>query len=453
MSRLVGIRRGPAGGLTSRSDAWRALTVLAAGSRLVHTERVQAYFADRVITETAQGCVDGGVVVVDGTAITWVGRAADLPAELADHAERVDLGAATLLPGLIDAHVHLGFDGGTDPVARMTGESDASQTALMLASARELLSVGVTTARDLGARTHVAVDVRNAIAAGTVRGPRLLVAGAPITTTGGHCWFIGGEADSVDDVRRAVRLRHKAGVDVIKVMATGGFMTPGSAPWFAQYATDELAVIVAEAHRVGLRVAAHVHGVQGIDRVVAAGVDTLEHCTFSRDDGSVAFDPELADRIAASSAYVSPTMNCRVPELVRRGAGKYRPAVGELHARGAKIIASTDAGIDFVPHRGYPAGLAAMVEFGVPAAAVLTAATSQAATALGVADLTGRLAPGLDADLVAVGGDPRTDPRAYADLRLVLTRGTRFHPDDLPPIPPMPADWQPPILTAKPARL
>ena len=194
--------------------------------------------APRVITGE-QVLADGAVVIGDRT-VDWAGGAAGLPAEYAA-LPRTDYPGSTILPGLIDSHVHLAFDGGPDPVGRMCRETDEQQLVLMLRSARELLGVGVTTARDLGARSYLSMVVREAIAAGLARGPRMMVAGPPVTVTGGHCWFIGGEADS-GELRRLVRTHHKHGADLIKVMATGGFMTNGSAPWYAQFSTEQLAV-------------------------------------------------------------------------------------------------------------------------------------------------------------------------------------------------------------------
>jgi imidazolonepropionase-like amidohydrolase len=159
---------------------------------------------------------------------------------------RADYPGSTIMPGLIDSHVHLAFDGGPNPAARMRAETGEQQLMLMLRSARELLGVGVTTARDLGSRGYLAVAVRDAIAAGLARGPRLVVAACPITVTGGHCWFMGGEADSEDDLRHLVRTHHKNGADLIKVMSTVGFMTSGSAPWYAQFTTAQ-----ARRHRRG----------------------------------------------------------------------------------------------------------------------------------------------------------------------------------------------------------
>ena len=231
-------------------------------------------------------------MLVDGDRIAWVGREADLSPDRypADTPVRA-LGPVTVLPGLIDCHVHLAFDGGPAPVTRMRAEDDARQVALMTRNARRLLSVGVTTARDLGCRGYLGVSVRDAIADGTLRGPRLLTAGPPLTVTGGHCWFMGAEVDTEQDVRRMVRRHHKHGVDLVKLMSTGGFMTEGSAPWFAQFEPAEVRAAVEEAHRVGKRVAAHVHGVVGIERALDAGVDTLEHCTFVHADGGPAWCP------------------------------------------------------------------------------------------------------------------------------------------------------------------
>jgi imidazolonepropionase-like amidohydrolase len=231
----------------------------------------------------------------------------------------------------------------------------------------------VTTARDLGARAFLDVTVRDAIASGMACGPRLITAGRPITVTGGHCWFMGGECDTVDDVRTMVRLHHKMGVDAIKVMSTGGFMTTGSAPWHARFTFEQLGAAVEEAHRLGKRVAAHAHGYEGIRRAVEAGVDTIEHCSFAHPDGHHGVEPQLA-------------------------------------------------------------------WLGMPLDEVLHAATACAASALGVGNVTGRLAAGMDADVIAVHGDPRTDLSALADLRFVATRGTPFVPDALPSLELTPAE-------------
>jgi imidazolonepropionase-like amidohydrolase len=382
--------------------------------------------APRVITGD-QTLTDGAVVMGDH-ALDWVGPAEALPAEYAP-LPRASYPGSTIMPGLIDGHVHLGLDGGPNPAARMRAETDEQQLVLMLHSARELLGVGVTTARDLGARAYLDVVVRDAIAAGLARGPRMVVAARPITVTGGHCWFMGGEADSEDDLRRMVRTHHKRGADLIKVMSTGGFMTAGSAPWYAQFTTAQLTVIVEEARRVDKPVAAHAHGLEGIGRAVEAGVSTLEHCSFVTETNERRFDEALAARIAEQGIYVCPTINVNAPYVTELTGITVGEHVKAMHDMGVRIIAGTDAGIDNTPHHQYLGGLEYLVSLGFKPEEVLAMATTEAAAALGVDAITGRLAPGYDADLIVVDGDPRADIRVLGRLRRVIARGRDYMPD------------------------
>jgi imidazolonepropionase-like amidohydrolase len=382
--------------------------------------------ASRVMT--GDETVDNGAVVIGDRTVDWAGPAEALPAEYLAM-PRTDYPGSTILPGLIDSHVHLGFDGGPDPAARMRGETDGQQLVLMLRSARELLGVGVTTARDLGARAYLNVVVRDAIAAGLARGPRMIVAARPITVTGGHCWFMGAEADSEDDLRRMVRTHHKRGADLIKVMSTGGFMTTGSAPWHAQFTTAQLAVIVEEAARVDKPVAAHAHGIEGIRRAVDAGVSTLEHCSFVTETNERRFDERLAARIAERKIFVCPTINVNAPYVVKLTGINVGQHVKPMHEMGVRIIAGTDAGVDNTPHHQYVGGLEFLVSLGFRPGEVLAMATTEAAAALGVGAITGRLAAGYDADLIVVDGDPRTDIAVLGKLRRVIARGRDYRPD------------------------
>jgi imidazolonepropionase-like amidohydrolase len=181
----------------------------------------------------------------------------------------------------------------------------------------------------------------------------MVVAAHPITVNGGHCWFMGGEADSDDELRRMVRTHHKRGADLIKVMSTGGFMTTGSAPWYAQFTRAQLAVIVEEAGRVDKPVAAHAHGIEGIYRAVEAGVTTLEHCSFVTETNERRFDEPLAAMIAERGIFVCPTINVNAPyvaELTGIVVGEHLKA---MHEMGVRLIAGTDAGIDNTPHHQY----------------------------------------------------------------------------------------------------
>jgi imidazolonepropionase-like amidohydrolase len=383
--------------------------------------------AARIIT--GEQTLADGAVVIGARTVEWAGPAAAVPAQYAAW-PRTDYPDSAILPGLIDSHVHLGFDGGPDPVGRMRAETDAQQLVLMLRSARELLGVGVTTARDLGARSGLDVVVRDAITEGMAPGPRMVVANSPVTVTGGHCWFMGGEADSEDDLRRIVRSHHKHGADLIKVMSTGGFMTGGSAPWYAQFSVAQLAVVVAEAKRLDKAVAAHAHGVEGIRRAVAAGVTTIEHCSFVTETNDRRYDEQLADQIAERGIFVCPTINVNAPyvaELTGRAVGEN---VMKMRAAGVRIIAGTDSGVSNCPHHQYAGGLQSLVNLlGFQPAEVITMATTEAAAALGLGSVTGRLAPGFDADLIVVDGDPEADIAALGRLRRVIARGRNYVPE------------------------
>jgi imidazolonepropionase-like amidohydrolase len=377
---------------------------------------------------TGDETVTEGAVVIGDCTVDWVGPVSALPAEHPSR-PRSDYPGSTIMPGLIDSHVHLAFDGGPNPAARMRAETGEQQLMLMLRSARELLGVGVTTARDLGSPAYLGVAVRDAIATGLARGPRLVVAACPITVTGGHCWFMGGEADSEDDLRRLVRTHHKHGADLIKVMSTGGFMTTGSAPWYAQFTTEQLAVIVEEAARVDKPVAAHAHGTEGIRRAVDAGVTTIEHCSFVTETNERRFSEPLAARIAERGMFVCPTISGSAPYIAELAGIEVGAHVKAMHDMGVRIIAGTDAGIDNNPHHQYVGGLEYLVTLGFQPAQVLAMATTEAAAALGLGATTGRLAPGYDADLIVVRGDPQADITALRDLRRVIARGSDYVPD------------------------
>jgi imidazolonepropionase-like amidohydrolase len=375
--------------------------------------------AAKLVNAEGDTLLDCGVVVEESL-ILWVGALRDLPATFAGTG-RLDLGSATLLPGLIDAHVHLSL--GSEP-SQVDGlsfvDSDDEELVTMLASARELVEAGVTTARDLGGRGYLALEARDAVESGRAIGPRILAAGPPLTPPLGHCWFMGGEVDGSENAVKLVQAHVDAGVDVIKVMATGGFLTPGTTPWDASFDETTLEAIVAESHRLGRRVAAHCHGVDGIRQALAAGVDTLEHCSFMEEGGGTAVDDGLLDAIAASGVYVSPTMNADARLLMTQG---WKPPVVELWHRGARVIASTDAGIPGTPHRDYVLALAALVDAGIPDRDVLLAATVTAAQALDLEGITGRVVAGYVADLIAVHGDPSQDIRSLHNVRFVMSRG------------------------------
>jgi len=356
-------------------------------------------------------------VLVEGETLRWVGPTRSAPPS--DASERVLRLTGAVVPGLIDAHVHLAFDGGDDPYQRLRDADDDERLAIMEASASDLLAAGVTTVRDLGAPDLLDMRLRSEVGR---RGPRLVLAGRPITTVGGHCWFLGGEAASAAEAQRLIDENIAAGADLVKVMVTGGFMTSGSSPWTNQFDTGSLQQIVDHAHDRGVRVAAHAHGTPGIAAAAAVGVDTIEHCMWVAEDG-LSFSEEVADVIAARGIAVCATVN-----LNARGPGKVAWAprashLGELRRRGVSIVAGTDAGIARTPHGAFAASLPILCDIGFTPLEAIGAATSGAAAALGLGDTVGLLRPGFAADLVVAAADPTTDASVLQEPTGIMLGG------------------------------
>jgi imidazolonepropionase-like amidohydrolase len=369
--------------------------------------------------------VERPLVLIEDGMIRAVDAGAVQPPE---GAEVVDLGDATLLPGLIDVHVHLGFDAGPDPVKQMMEDDDATLLLRMRYHARRALAAGITTVRDLGDRDFLGLALRDWFRSGEEAGPEIVAAGPPVTVTGGHCWFMHGEADGEIGVRIGVRGRVKRGVDVIKIMATGGNMTRGTNPMLPQFTVAELAAAVEEAHRLGRKVTAHAHGAPGIARAVEARVDGIEHCSFQTADGPRP-DPAIIERLAAQGTEVCPTVgrppgNALPPEWAARQEARMR-LLEQMHRAGVKLVGGTDAGIMGVPHDSLPYGVEILSRAGLGAAGALAAATSVAAAACGLAERKGRLRPGMDADILAVRGNPLDGLAALRDVAAVFRGGVR----------------------------
>jgi imidazolonepropionase-like amidohydrolase len=369
------------------------------------------------------------VLVADGRVVA-VRSGGDALAEAPAEARLIDLGAGTLLPGLVDAHVHLAFDASVDPVGRLSTVDDEELLAGMRLAAGRALAAGITTVRDLGDRNYLALRLRDELAADPAAGPTLLAAGPPITVTRGHCWYLGGEADGVDGVRAAVRTHAERGVDVIKVMATGGDLTPGTSPLEVAYGPAELRAVVEEAHRHALPTTAHAHGTEGIAHVAAAGFDMVEHCTFRTADGARA-DDAVIETVVRSGLVVSATLGVLpghpVPPNIAAMLPQFVAVFQRLRAAGVPVICSSDAGIGPAkPHDVLPYGADMLVNLnGFPALETLRAVTSAPAAACGLGARKGRIAPGYDADLLAVGGDPSADITHLSEVIAVFRAGHR----------------------------
>lgn len=368
----------------------------------------------------------GRVVVVEQGRIAAVVAEHEAPA-----GTTVRLDGLTLLPGLINCHTHLCFGAEADPAAAMLKDSYAATVIKAVLRARATVEAGVTTVRDLGGRDYAELSVRDAVRAGSIPGPRMLCAGRGICITGGHGWhLIGRESDGPDDVRKGVREQIKAGADVIKLFATGGVMTPGVDPNSAQLTLDEVRAAIEEARKAGRRTAAHAQGADGIANCLEGGITTIEHGIFLTEthcrrmarDG-VALVPTLIAPEAILTGGIAagiPEFAVRKPQAVRdRHVESFQMAM----RLGVPIAAGTDAGTPLNRHGSMVPELELMMKAGLAPLAAIHAATAAAARALGLEDETGRVAPGLAADLLAVAGNPADRIHALDEVRLVMAQG------------------------------
>jgi imidazolonepropionase-like amidohydrolase len=385
--------------------------------------------ADRLFDGVNATPVERPVVLIETGRIVAVLSGKEPP----PGAEVVDLGAATVLPGLVDSHIHLVFDASLDPVGHLAAADDEEVLTRMRAGARLALSAGVTTVRDLGDRGYLSLKLRDELADDYTAGPQILAAGPPITTGEGHCWFLGGQtASGADAVRAAVREHAERGVDVIKLMATGGELTPGTVSHLPQFAADELRAAVDEARRHNLPTTAHAHGTAGIANAVAAGVDMIEHGTFMTAQGAEA-DPAVIRAIADAGIPIGATVaqkplpGVAPPPRIVKLLPLLLAVFRDIRAAGIPVVCSSDAGIGpLKPPDALPYGPAMMANLlGVAPVETLRAVTSLAAQVCGLGERKGRIAPGFDADLLAVAGDPLTDLTALTSTSAVFRAGTR----------------------------
>lgn len=364
----------------------------------------------------------GMVLIEDGVIqdVDFSGAAAPEDAAVTDFGPD-----AWVLPGLIDAHVHLCWDATAHAVDHVTTGTREQLLETARTAAATALQVGVTTVRDLGDRDYLTLALREQIPA-TER-PEIVAAGPPLTIQSGHCHFLGGVAEGTDALREAVRERAERGCDVVKVMASGGNMTPGSSPLSRQYSPKDLRLIVEEAQRYGLGTAAHVHAADVIGDVLDAGFDTLEHFSFLTADG-VGLRRDLLDQVIQRGTFVSLTLGHlpggTVPPAIAARIEALKQAMAEIVTSGARVVLGTDAGIEPIkPHSIYPNALAQLGGFGMPALGVLRSATSVAADAVGLAGRKGVLRAGADADLVVLGSSPLDNLSAFTDIRAVYRVG------------------------------
>ena len=333
-------------------------------------------------------------------------------------------------PGLIDCHVHLCYEGGPNPQV-MAKKSDVQLAIEAAAHARATLLAGITTARDCGGRGFVETQVRNAIRAGIIEGPRLFTSGHPIVKKGGHMSYYARQATGPEDCAVAAKEQIAMDVDWLKVVATGGITSPNVDPKVAELTEEMIRTVVEEGRRAGRPVAAHAHGGDGIRNALAAGVRSLEHGTFLDESmlGTMLREKTfLVPTLVATRAMIDAGTAKGVPEFAVRKASEIDPirrkAFAEAVKRGVTIAMGTDAGTPFNIHGENPKEVALMVEAGMTPMQALEASTTTAAKLLGIDAEVGLVEPGYRADVLLVGRNPVDYPEAFrTDLAAVVQAG------------------------------
>ncbi len=404
--------------------------------------------AGRVFNGSGDRTLEGVAVLIRGETIETVGPQGEVRFPDGASGEVLDLPEATLLPGLIDCHTHTNMPGdGRRGEEVHVRDDDPIRLLRSAHNVRTALETGVTTVCDCGGWNETVFRLKAGIREGLVDGPRVLASGRPITITGGHCWFMGSEADGVDGVRQAARLLIKQGADFLKVMATGG-STLGTDPFRPAFSAEELHTIVEEGHRRDRRVVAHCRTNLAMHMVLDAGFDAIMHGWFTDETGAKVFDEALADRIAEQRVWVNPTLHIsrsRIPYLqgkVDAGTATSEEVAmlgrmpnifaqniahaARLVGAGVRFMAGSDCGWGVYPFGRFDLELQAMVEGGLTDAQAVVAATSGNAEALGIADRVGTVASGKDADLLVVAGAPDEDVTAIANVAAVFKSGRRI---------------------------
>lgn len=387
----------------------------------------QLILADGIIDGVSDEPLQDYAVMVSRGRVRWIGSADRAPA--GDYS-RIEYEGCTLLPGLIDAHVHLTLDGTIDPWNEMVTDSAAIASMKAGKNLKRTLQSGVTTVRDLGSKDGLVIDIAAAIDKGLFEGPRVIAAGRCICMTGGHGYPLGMEVDGEAEARKAARIEMKRGARVLKVMATGGVITPIVEPGAPQLTLSELMAVVEEGHKGGRRVAAHAHGAEGIKNALRAGCDTIEHSSYLDEEAIQLYKTTDAAMVSTLIASMNPMREIDNPEmpeyLVRKlkvHAQRESQSLRDAIQAGIRLGTGTDAGAVLTPHGQMGGQLELLVEHGMTPIQAINTGTMGSAEAIGVNEEFGSLEPGKVADIFLVEGQPAQRIEDLMNVRAVYLGG------------------------------
>lgn len=395
-----------------------------------------AFMDGRVFVGNGEVVENASVLVEDDKIVSIVNDVSQIP----DDTQKIPIGNNTLFPGFIDCHVHLAMNGDPDPLNSLANDSVPMATIKAAKNAEKTLAAGVTTVRDLGGSNGIDLGLKQAVSQGLIRGPRILVSAQLICMTGGHGWPIGREADGPDEVRKAAREQIKAGADQIKMMATGGVLTPGVEPGCPQLTYEELKAGVEEAQRADKKTATHAMGSKGIMDALKAGIDSIEHGIYLNQE-IISFMKEnrrfFVPTIAALHNIEEAGIEGGIPDWAVKKtavvAPHHRKSIIDAHDAGVAIAMGTDAGTPYNYHGNNLVEIVLLASHGLTTMEALMAATSVAAEVVGLEDKIGTIEPGKFADLVLVRDNPLKDIKLLnnADAIIQVVKDGKLIKNDL----------------------